>query len=71
MIVAPPNLPRDIAKILVSAFNKTLSDAKFLAQAKLMDFDPDPIYGAKAELLIKEIFKYYDDNASILKKYLT
>jgi len=71
MIVAPPNIPREIIDTLTSAFKKTLSDKEFLTQAKLIDFDPDPLYGAQAELLVKKIFKYYDDNASILKKYLT
>jgi len=42
-----------------------------LTQAKKIGFDPDPLYGADAERPVKKIFKYYDDNASILKKYLT
>ncbi len=71
MIVGPPNLPRDIINILTSAFKKVLSDEKFLAQAKLIGFDPDPLYGEDAEQMIKKIFKYYDDNALLLKKYLT
>jgi tripartite-type tricarboxylate transporter receptor subunit TctC len=70
MIIAPPHLPRHIAHIMSSAFNKTLNDPAFRGQAKLMDFDPAPLFDEKAEQLIKEIFKYYDDNASILKKYL-
>ncbi|MCG6534107.1 MAG: tripartite tricarboxylate transporter substrate binding protein [Syntrophales bacterium LBB04] len=71
MIIGPPNIPREITNSLTSAFKKLLSDAKFLAQAKKIGFDPDPLYGADAERMVKKIFKYYDDNAPILKKYLT
>ena len=71
MIVGPPNLPNDIANILTSGFKRVLSDEKFLAQAKLIGFDPDPLYGAEAERIVKKIFKYYDDNALLLKRYLT
>lgn len=70
MIIAPPNVPREIRDALNSAFKKVFSNKEFLAQAKLIDFDPDPLYGTQAELLVKKIFKYYDDHASILKKYL-
>ncbi len=71
MIIGPPNMPREIANTLATAFKKVLSDSKFLAQAKKISFEPDPLYGADAERLVKKIFKYYDDNAGVLKKYLT
>ena len=71
IIIGPPNLPREITNTLASAFKKVLSDGDFLTQAKMIGFEPDPLYGADAERLVNKIFKYYDDNASILKKYLT
>lgn len=71
MIIGPPRLPSEITKALASAFKNVLRDGKFLAQAKLISFDPDPLYGPDAERLVNKIFKYYDDNASILRKYLT
>jgi tripartite-type tricarboxylate transporter receptor subunit TctC len=71
MIIGPPNLPSNITNSLASAFKSVLSDKQFLEKAKLISFDPDPLYGADAERLVKKIFKYYDDNAAVLKKYLT
>lgn len=71
MIIAPPNLPREIMDTLQAAFKKVLTSKEFLAQAKVIDFEPEPLYGAQAEVMVKKIFKYYDDNAPLLKKYLT
>jgi putative tricarboxylic transport membrane protein len=71
MVIAPPNLPRNILDSLNAAFRKVFADKDFLAQGKVIDFEPTPLYGQQAEALVKKIFKYYDDNAPILKKYLT
>ncbi len=71
MIIGPPNLPREIIDTLNGAFKKALGDKEFLAQAKLIDFEADPLYGQQAEVLVKKIFKYYDDHAGLLKRYLT
>lgn len=71
MMIGPPNLPRQVIDTLNSAFKKVLSDKEFLEQAKLISFDPGPLYGADAERVVKKIFKYYDDHAALLKKYLT
>jgi len=71
IIIGPPNLSREITNTLASAFKRVLTNEQFLIQAKKIGFDPDPLYGADAGLLVKKIFKYYDDNAALLKKYLT
>lgn len=71
LVIGPPNVPAEIAGSLVSAFKKVFGDKEFLTQAKKLGFAPDPIYGVEAERLAKNIFKYYDENTSILKKYLT
>ncbi len=40
-------------------------------RAMSLEFALDQVYGADAERMAKNIFKYYDDKAPILKKYLT
>lgn len=69
-LIAPPNLPKEIANILISVFKKVFSDKEFLAHAKKFNFSPDPLYGEDSENLAKNIFKYYEDKTPILKKYL-
>ncbi len=70
MIVAPPDLPTEVTNILLSGFKKLFANKEFLAQAKKMDFTPDPLYGADAERMAKSLFKYIDEKTPILKKYL-
>lgn len=69
-VIAPPNLPKEIAYVLISGFKKVFADKEFLAQAQKLNFPPDPIYGEDAERLAKKLFKYYDEKTPILKKYL-
>ena len=69
-IFGPPNIPGNVKDILIAAFKKVFNDREFLKRAKLIGFDPDPLYGAEAEGLVKKIFSYYDKNASVIKKGL-
>lgn len=43
-VLAPPNLPKDRAKVLQDAFMKTMSDPEFLAEAERvkLEISPDP-----------------------------
>ena len=70
LVIGPPNLPKEICDTYTETFKRIFSDKDFLAQAKKVDFDPDPLYGADAEQLAKKFFAYYDEKAPILKKYL-
>lgn len=70
LVIGPPNLPKDINNILASAFKKVFNDKEFLAKAKKLDFEPDPLYGADAERIAKNIAQYYEEKTPILKKYL-
>jgi tripartite-type tricarboxylate transporter receptor subunit TctC len=71
LVIGPPNLPEEIVDILSAGFKKVFSDKEFLSQGKKIDFEPEPLYGADAERQARKVFKYYDEKAPILKKYLT
>ncbi len=54
--VAPPNLPADKLKMLREAFDKTMKDPDFIADAKRQKLDVEPKDGAHLEQLIREIY---------------
>ncbi len=54
--VAPPNLPADKLKMLREAFDKTMKDPDFIADAKKQKLDVEPKDGAHLEQLIREIY---------------
>ena len=54
--VAPPNLPADKLKMLRDAFDSTMKDPEFLADAKKSKLDVDPEDGAHLEALIRRIY---------------
>lgn len=69
-IVGPPNLPKEVTDPLLRAYAKVFADREFQALAKKIDFEAKPAYGGDAERIAKTMFKYYDDKAPVLKKYL-
>jgi tripartite-type tricarboxylate transporter receptor subunit TctC len=54
--VAPPDLPAERLKMLRDAFDATIRDAEFLADAKRQKLDVEPVSGAQLEALIKKIY---------------
>jgi hypothetical protein len=54
--VAPPGLPPDRLKALRDAFDATMTDPEFLADAKRQNLDVRPVSGAEAEALIREVY---------------
>ncbi|MDB5569971.1 MAG: efflux transporter protein [Hyphomicrobiales bacterium] len=54
--VAPPNLPPERLKMLRGAFNATMKDPEFLADAKRQKLDVDPKTGEELEALIQQIY---------------
>jgi tripartite-type tricarboxylate transporter receptor subunit TctC len=70
LVIAPPQLPKEITSVIIAAFKKVFQDKEFLAQAQKLEFEPDPLYGADAERQAQAVFKYYDEMTPILKKYL-
>ena len=53
---APPGIPADRAQALRQAFDDTMKDADFLAEAKKSNFDIDPVSGAQIERLLKDVY---------------
>jgi tripartite-type tricarboxylate transporter receptor subunit TctC len=54
--VAPPGLPPERLKMLRDAFDSTMKDPDFLAEAKALSFGVEPEDGAHLEALIRKIY---------------
>jgi len=52
----PPGVPAERLAMLRDAFEATMKDADFLAEARTIDLDVRPVSGAAVETLIKEIY---------------
>jgi tripartite-type tricarboxylate transporter receptor subunit TctC len=55
--VAPPGTPKERVGILRQAFDATMKDSEFLADAKKANLDIEPITGQEMERLVAGIFK--------------
>ncbi len=53
---APPDIPADRAQALRNAFAATMKDPEFLADAKKIHIDVNPISGAAVEKLITDVY---------------
>jgi tripartite-type tricarboxylate transporter receptor subunit TctC len=53
---APPGIPAERARALRDAFDATMKDPDFIAEAKAQNLDVDPVTGAEVETLIREIY---------------
>lgn len=53
---APPGLPDDRRAALIDAFDQTMKDPNFLAEAKRLDFDVRPVSGATIDSLLAELY---------------
>ena len=62
---APPNLPPERAKALRDAFDATMKDPEFLAEAKKLDLEVRPVAGEKINALVNEIYSYPADVVKI------
>jgi len=54
---APPGIPEDRKRALIDAFDKTMTDPDFLAEAEKMKADVNPVSAAAIESLVTEIYK--------------
>jgi tripartite-type tricarboxylate transporter receptor subunit TctC len=54
--VAPPGIPADRLRALRAAFDATMKDPTFLADAKRQELEVRPVSGAEAQVLIKDIY---------------
>jgi tripartite-type tricarboxylate transporter receptor subunit TctC len=68
--VAPPRTPKPRVEILRQAFEATMKDPEFLADAKKANLDIEPIAGQEMERIISGIFKLDPALAAKLKSIL-
>jgi tripartite-type tricarboxylate transporter receptor subunit TctC len=54
---APPGIPEDRKRALIAAFDKTMKDPDFLAEAAKMKADVNPVSAAAIESLLAEVYK--------------
>jgi tripartite-type tricarboxylate transporter receptor subunit TctC len=53
---APPGVPAERARVLRAAFDATMGDPEFRAEAKALNLDVEPVRGAEVGALLKEIY---------------
>ncbi len=54
---APPGLPEDRVKALRTAFDETMKDPAFLAEAKQTDLEVRPVSGDEVQRLVDELYR--------------
>ncbi|HUD88804.1 MAG TPA: hypothetical protein VMR17_20340 [Xanthobacteraceae bacterium] len=54
---APPEIPADRKAALIAAFDDTMKDADFLAEARKLDFDVRPVNAATIDALLAEVYQ--------------
>jgi tripartite-type tricarboxylate transporter receptor subunit TctC len=69
-IVTPPGVPAERLKTLREAWNKTVKDPEFLAEAKKRSWPVDPVAGEELESLAKEVTAQPPEVVQRLKKFL-
>jgi tripartite-type tricarboxylate transporter receptor subunit TctC len=68
--VAPPGLPPERLNALRDAFDDTMKDPEFLADAKRLDLDVRPTTGREAEALIKQVYATSPDVVKIATEFM-
>jgi tripartite-type tricarboxylate transporter receptor subunit TctC len=69
-LIFPPGVPADRVKIMRDAFNKTVADADFLAEAKRRRLDIDASKGEELDPLAKEVMTTPPDIIERVKKLI-
>jgi tripartite-type tricarboxylate transporter receptor subunit TctC len=54
--VAPPEIPEDRKAALIAAFDATMTDADFLAEAQKLSFEVHPVSAATIDALLAEVY---------------
>jgi tripartite-type tricarboxylate transporter receptor subunit TctC len=62
---APPDIPADRKAALIKAFDDTMKDPEYLAEAKKLDFDVNPVSAKAIDDLLAELYATPKD---VLKK---
>ena len=53
---APPGIPAERAQALRAAFEATMRDPAFVAEAKSLDLEVEPVSGSEVETLIRDVY---------------
>jgi tripartite-type tricarboxylate transporter receptor subunit TctC len=65
--LAPPGLPPERAQALRQAFDATMKDPEFLAEAKQRQMDVNPMSGADIDQLVNELYQTPQDVVTAAK----
>jgi hypothetical protein len=68
--VMPPGVPADRLQALRVAFDATMKDTAFLADAKKQDLEVRPLPGADADALIKEVYATPSEIVKLAVEYM-
>jgi tripartite-type tricarboxylate transporter receptor subunit TctC len=68
--VAPPGIPPERLTALRNAFDATMHDPEFLADAKRQDLDVRPVTGAEADALIAQVYASAPDIVKRAAEYM-
>jgi tripartite-type tricarboxylate transporter receptor subunit TctC len=68
---APPGIPADRKAALMKAFNETMKDPVFLADAKRLFLDVNPVTGAEIDTMIAELYAMDKDLIARAAKAMT
>jgi tripartite-type tricarboxylate transporter receptor subunit TctC len=53
---APPGIPEDRKAALIKAFEQTMKDPEFLAEAKKLNIDVNPVTGKEIDAMLAELY---------------
>jgi tripartite-type tricarboxylate transporter receptor subunit TctC len=68
--VAPPGIPPERLMALRRAFEATMIDPEFLADAKRQNLDVRPVTGAEADALIKQVYATSPDIVKLAAEFM-
>jgi tripartite-type tricarboxylate transporter receptor subunit TctC len=60
-LATTPDVPRERVAALRTAFDETMKDPEFLAEAKALNFDVDPIRGVDMQATVERILSASPD----------
>jgi hypothetical protein len=66
--IAPPGTPAKQLAILRKAFDATMADPKFLADAKKLRIDVAPLSGARVQEVVKKLFEAPQEIVALARK---
>ncbi len=69
--VAPPGVPEPVLKVLREAFDKTMADAEFKADAQKARIDVSPTNGQKVQELVTRVFSTPAETVARAKRIIT